>query len=242
VFTVTIPAATDTLVNLAGTQSLTNKSLALTETNSGLTSGGVACATSTTAFAMTAALTSNVLFKGGGAGACGSNSSITDDAKNITTAEVFSGGNKVFVTSDFTDSTSASLQLITGLSYTLPTSKAANYSFHCGLMYDQASAAVVDQFGVGVTGTAPTNLSVMGVVEISASTFTAGNLQNLASTTPTSVVQFTPSAATTIWEATLDGTIEQPSNATPGVFSVYAFTTTGTDNFIVKRGSYCSVF
>ena len=55
-------------------------------------------------------------------------------------------------------------------------------------------------------------------------------------------VTFTPSAITTIWEATLNGTIEQPSNATPGVFGVYVATTTGTDNFIVKRGSYCSLF
>ena len=68
--TVSIPAATDTLVNLAGTQTLTNKSISLAQINSGLTSGGVVCATSTTAISMTAALTSNVLPKGGGAGVC----------------------------------------------------------------------------------------------------------------------------------------------------------------------------
>jgi hypothetical protein len=64
----------------------------------------------------------------------------------------------------------------------------------------------------------------------------------LASTTPTAVVTFTPSAITTVWNAVLDGTIEQPSNATPGVFNVYASTTTGTDNLVVKRGSYCSIW
>src|SRR5208337_1899466 len=36
-------------------------------------------------------------------------SSITDDAKNITTSEVLVAGNKTFVTGDFTDSTSTTL-------------------------------------------------------------------------------------------------------------------------------------
>jgi hypothetical protein len=169
-------------------------------------------------------------------------SSITDDGKNITTAEVFVGGNKVNLTSDFTDSTSGSLVLITGLSYTLPTSKAVNVSFHCTLLFDQGTAAVVDEFGIGVTGTAPTQANASATVYTSATAFVTGTLTALASTTPTSVVSFTPSAITTIWKAELDGTIEQPSNATPGVFSIYAFTTTGTDNLIVKRGSFCTLF
>ena len=85
--TVSIPAATDTLVNLAGTQTLTNKSISLAQINSGLTSGGVVCATSTTAISMTAALTSNVLPKGGGAGVCPTNSSVTDNATTVTTTD-----------------------------------------------------------------------------------------------------------------------------------------------------------
>jgi hypothetical protein len=169
-------------------------------------------------------------------------SSITDDGKNITTSEVFVGGNKTFVTSDYTDSTSGSLQAITGLSYTLPTSKAVNVSFHCMLLYYQTSAAVVDEFGIGVTGTAPTQANASATAYTNTTASTTGTLTALASTTPTSVVSFTPSAITTIWKAELDGTIEQPSNATPGVFNVYAFTTTGTDNLIVKRGSYCEIF
>lgn len=169
-------------------------------------------------------------------------SSITDDAKNITTSEVFLGGNTVRLVADFTDSTSTTLQLITGLSYTLPTSKAATVSFHCMLLFDQGTAAVSDQFGIGVTGTAPTQANASATVWTSASVSATGTLTALASTTPTAVVTFTPSAITTIWKAELDGTIEQPSNATPGVFSIYAQTTTGTDNMIVKRGSFCTLF
>lgn len=169
-------------------------------------------------------------------------SSITDDAKNITTSEVFVGGNKVNLITDFTDSTSGTLTLITGLSYTLPTSKAVNVSFHCMLLFDQGTAAVSDQFGIGVTGTAPTQANASATVYTSASVSATGTLTALNNTTPTAVVTFTPSAITTIWKAELDGTIEQPSNATPGVFSIYASTTTGTDNLIVKRGSFCTLF
>jgi hypothetical protein len=145
------------------------------------------------------------------------------------------------VASDFTDSTSATLGLITGLSTTMPVSQAVVVSFHCALLFDQATAVVSDSFGVGVTGTAPTNLNASGTAFTAAAVEATGTLVGLATTTPTAVVTFTPSVITTVWKAELDGTIEQPSNATPGVFGVYASTTTGTDNLIVKRGSYCSV-
>ena len=207
-----------------------------------VTSGGACYGNGTTAIACGAILNANILTKGGGAGAAPTNSSITDDGKNITTAEVFVGGNKVFVTGDFTDSTSGTLVAITGLSYTLPTSKAVNVSFHCSLIFNQGTAAVSDSIGIGVTGTAPTQANAQGIVYPSASTVTSGNLLGLASTTPTAVVTFTPSAITTNWNAELNGTIEQPSNATPGVFNVYVSTTTGSDNLIVKRGSYCTLF
>jgi hypothetical protein len=125
----------------------------------------------------------------------------------------------------------------------MPVSKAVVVKYDCIIYFDQATTAVVDEIGVGITGTAPTYSNHRGVVWSNASgAWTAtGVLSDLASTTPTSVVSFTPSAITTIWNAELSGTIEQPSNATPGVFGVYVYTTTGTDNLIVKRDSACSV-
>ena len=205
------------------------------------TQWGIPYMSTATQMSTTAALTANALIKAG-SGAAPAASSVVDDGKNITSTEIAVLGNKVFVTGDFTDSTSGTLTAITGLTFTLPTSKAVNVSFHCSLIFNQGTAAVVDSFGIGVTGTAPTSANAMGVVYPSASTLTSGNLLLLASTTPTAVVTFTPSAITTNWNATLDGTIEQPSNATPGVFNVYVSTTTGTDNLIVKRGSYCTLF
>ena len=206
-----------------------------------MTQWGIMYASTATQKASTAALTANALIEAGSS-AAPSASSIIDDGKNITSTEIFVGGNKKFVTADFTDSTSGTLTAVTGLSFTLPTSKAVNVSFHCVLIFNQGTAAVSDSIGIGVTGTAPTQANAMGIVYPSASTVTSGNLVALASTTATAVVTFTPSAITTNWNAILDGTIEQPSNATPGVFNIYVSTTTGSDNLIVKRGSYCTLF
>jgi hypothetical protein len=205
------------------------------------TQWGIPYMSTATQMSTTTALTANALIKAGSS-AAPSASTVIDDGKNITSTEVFVGANKVFVTTDFTDSTSGTLVAVTGLSYTLPTSKAVNVSFQCSLIFNQATAAVSDSFGIGITGTAPTQANAQGIVYPSASTVTSGNLVALASTTPTAVVTFTPSAITTNWNAELNGTIEQPSNATPGVFSVYVSTTTGSDNLIVKRGSYCTLF
>jgi hypothetical protein len=143
------------------------------------------------------------------------------------------------VASDFTDSTSTTLKLVTGLSLTMPVSQAVVMTFHCSLLFDQATTAVVDEIGIGVTGTAPTSANAGASAHTSTTVTTTGTLVSLASTTPTAVVTFTPSAITTIWKAELDGAVEQPSNATPGVFGVYVYTTTGADNLIVKRGSFC---
>jgi hypothetical protein len=145
------------------------------------------------------------------------------------------------VASDFTDSTTSTLTLITGLSTTMPVSKAVVISAHCALLFDQATAAVSDSFGIGVTGTAPTSANASATSYTAAGVEATGTLVSLASTTPTAIVTFTPSAITTVWKAELDATVEQPSNATPGVFGIYVSTSTGADNIIVKRGSYCSV-
>jgi hypothetical protein len=51
------------------------------------TSGGVPCYTAVTTIASSVALTANIIPKGGGAGVCPTNSSVTDNGTNVTTAE-----------------------------------------------------------------------------------------------------------------------------------------------------------
>jgi len=150
---------------------------------------------------------------------------------------------KVFVTSDVTDSTSGTLKPITGLSWALPYNIAGNYSFHCSLMFNQATAAVSDQFGVGVD-VAPTQLNAAGQVFSGASgpSNSGGTLTGLNTTTPTAIVTFTPNAITTVWSATLDGTVEVPSSASQTTLQMYMATATGADNLVVKRGSYCILY
>lgn len=206
----------------------------------GVTSGFIVGAQSVVA-------ANSVLKSGNGVTLIAAASSIADDAKDITSAEIASLGNRVALTSDFTFNTNTALALITNgagneLKWTLPTSKALNVSFHCGLLYSQATAAAADAFGIGITGTAPTQANAFGITYTSTTVLVAGNLTALASTTPTNVVAFTPSASATIFEANLDGTVEQPSNATPGVLGIYVLTGNTADAITVKRGSYCSLF
>jgi hypothetical protein len=145
------------------------------------------------------------------------------------------------VTSDQTIS-SGSLTLIPGLTWTMPASAATVSSFSCHLIYYQVSGTQTDAFGIQDVTVAPSNIMAKAQVDISASTFTAGNLPALTTTTATNIVSFTPSAATTIWNADIDGTVEQPSNASSSVVQIMALTGNVSNGLVIKRGSYCRVF
>lgn len=144
-----------------------------------------------------------------------------------------------FVTGDQTI-TAGSLTAIPGLSWTMPANAALKAPFSCHLLYSQATAAASDSFGIQDVTVAPTSLMAKGQVYTSATALTAGNLPALTTTTATAIVTFTPSAATTVWNADLDGFIEQPSNASTSVVQIMAQFT--TNNGTIKRGSFCRVF
>lgn len=65
-------------------------------TVSGATSGGIPCFTSSTQMSSSAALAANTLVKGGGAGACVSNSNVTENGTTLTTADGISAGSAGF--------------------------------------------------------------------------------------------------------------------------------------------------
>ncbi len=149
--------------------------------------------------------------------------------------------NHVQLTADFTAAANTSLQTITGLSWNLDPS-AKNYSFHCSLMYSQATAAASMQFGIQAATVAPTNINAKGRVDTSTSAQTSGVLNGLATTTATAIVTFTPSASGTVFGADLDGSIEEPANNQGQVINIMVETSNSADLPTVKRGSYCYLY
>lgn len=148
---------------------------------------------------------------------------------------------QLFVTADFTTAANTNLQTITGLSYTMPASRATVASFHCSLNWSQATGTAAVAFGIQGATTAPTNINANATSFTSTTAETTGTLNGLATTTATNVVSVAPSAITTIWKAEMDGTIEAPSNASPTVVNWMVSTATSGDAVTVKRGSYCSL-
>ena len=145
------------------------------------------------------------------------------------------------VTADFTLAANTNLQTITGLSWTLAANTVQKVPFSCHLMYSQATAAVADQFGIQAASLAPTNIAAKSQADISASTFTAGNLPTLTTTTATPIVTFTPSAITTVWNADIDGMIENPSGIA-NTINIMAHQSNAADLLTIKRDSFCRIF
>lgn len=179
-------------------------------------------------------------FKSDQDGTAGSLAFNASNAASYSNFGFVQSSNKAAVAADFTSANSASLQAITGLSYALM-AKVQTWSFHCSIMYSQATASAGDQFGVALTGTAPTDLSVFGVAYTNTGATPApatGILSNLTTTTPTAVITFTP-AVTTVLGATLDGTVTTAAGG--GTLNIYVLNGTAANVIVVKRGSACTI-
>lgn len=145
------------------------------------------------------------------------------------------------VTADQTITAGASLTNIPGLTWMMPANTALNVAFHCEGSYNETTAATSMQFGIQDVTVAPTNIYTKKIVWTSTSAAAADNTPTLTTTTATGIgAAFTPSAATTVFNFTLDGMIEQPSNASSSAINIMAQFT--TNNGTIKRGSYCRVW
>lgn len=162
----------------------------------------------------------------------------TNTTGGISAQIVTAAKNTVRVSGDFTSAANTNLQTITGLSWTL-SPNTQNYSFHCGLMYSQGTAAASMQFGIQVATIAPTSVNVKARVDTSASAVASGILNSLTTTTATAIITFTPSTFGTVFGADLDGTFELPGGE--NTVNIMVQTSNSSDLPTIKRGSYCSI-
>lgn len=162
---------------------------------------------------------------------------------NVTTGYQVAGVSEIYfvASSDFTTANNTNLQLITGLTWTLPANTALNVPFECSFSYSQATATAAVAFGIQSATISPTNIQAQGTIQTNTTAFTDGNA-TVTNTTATAVVSATPSAITTIWNARIRGFIENPSNASTNVINVMVSTAAGADAVTVKRGSFCKLF
>lgn len=172
----------------------------------------------------------------------GASGTFTIATVNATTGYQVSGINRIaYVTSDFTTANNTNLQAITGLTWTLPVTTALVVPFRCTLFYSQATAAVSSSFGVQTDTVTPTNFQAGGSMETALGTTAYGDV-TIANTTATAVVTGTPSATATVFNAYVDGLLENPSNASTTTLTIQVKTSVGADAITVKRGSFCRAF
>lgn len=150
------------------------------------------------------------------------------------------GGNRLFVTANFTTAANTSLQTITGLQFTHTSSNAINWNFHCSLGYSQATGTAAVAFGIQAATNNPTNIFATGKEFTAAGTVTTGVLATLTTTTATAIVSGTPGATGTNVPVELDGTLELAASANTINFMVS--TATSADAVTILRGSYCLIF
>lgn len=171
-------------------------------------------------------------------GALGAAIPTTNNALDTRLSIVQPGPIAIVTGADFTDASSNALQNIPALTWTLPANTAATYTFRCDILYNQTVAAVADSFGIKATGLNPTNIKASGWVQTAATTIAYGNLPTLNTQTATDIIAFTPSAITTVWQAHLEGVIENPSGAA-NTINIMVKQSTAGDLIVIKRGSYC---
>lgn len=141
----------------------------------------------------------------------------------------------------FTDANASGLQNITGLSWTMPANMAVIWPFHCRLVVNQNTAAVVDTIGIQDVTVAPTYIQATGVAETALTAAAFGDLgAGLTTTTATGILSFTPGAIGTNLTVLIDGIINQPSNASSSVIQMMIQQATAADTIIVQKGSFCS--
>ena len=143
------------------------------------------------------------------------------------------------LTSTFTTSTTAGLQAITGLSFTLAASTAQNVPFVCFVGYSQATV-VSDGFGVGLSQ-AVTRIDSVGNANTSTTAVKSGVLTNGTSTGGQTVITFTPTV-TTVLPIQISGVAQVASHSGTTTLQFYASQSTTADHIVIAAGSFCRIW
>jgi hypothetical protein len=141
-----------------------------------------------------------------------------------------------------TATTLAGAGVITGLNFTGPVSLASKWSYHCEVVYSQATAAAANLWGVITAGTAPNSLG-MGAEVLTNQTgsMNSSAVNGISGATATLVVTSTPSAfgaigtSADMFTAHFWGTLEATSNSTPSQVGIAVATGNASDALTVYQ-------
>ncbi len=148
----------------------------------------------------------------------------------------------VSTATDFTTSgVGTDLELITGMSWTIPANTALHVPFACYFTYSQAVGNDAVAFGIQDVTVSPTNIAARGYLRTSTTASTAGNVPTLTTTTATPIVSATPGATATNYMAEISGFIEAPSNASSTQIRIMVSTATAADLVTIRKGSHCRI-
>lgn len=158
----------------------------------------------------------------------------------VASGDLNTNAKKAQLLTAFTDANASGLQVITGLSFTFPSTYVANVSFHCSLGYSEATPVAGAGFGVAVLTTAPTRLdAVAETFSSAAGASVVGPITNLTTTTPTAFSTVTP-GSTVIYPVYIDG-VAQLAGGGAATLQFYVQQGTAADVIAVAAGSYCTI-
>lgn len=188
---------------------------------------------------------SGVIANASDAGLCRAGASIAQLSDGAANANGFLKNlGTVRVINDVVLNADTALHVITGLSWTIPNTIVAAFRFKCDLIYSQATAAVLDAFGVQVTPTNPTSIVASANVQLTVgppSTYTSNSISLGATNVATNILTFTPGAITTNYNATITGTWVNPVNTT-NTLQIMALTGAAADALTIRAGSSCDLW
>ncbi|MGD0097737.1 MAG: hypothetical protein ABSB60_14690 [Terracidiphilus sp.] len=238
-YTATLPAANDTLVELAQTQTLTNKSIALSEVNSGYNAGGIVGATSTTA-ACSSTYTANAVVKmASSSSTCPGASSLIDTGTNVYTTEpsYYANGNQLLGTA----ATSITSTALASASIAFPATSgqfAAQYTGFCHIVWQQSTAAATVQFGINASS-APTHMSLSSISYpgTTAVPYGTGVTDITTASAVAATGSITPGAAGTNYITEITVNLSAP--ATANTLTLYALTSNASDALLIEPGTVC---